>query len=121
MGSTGSGNFTDYQGFSGNNPKQGGESNENKCEKAFRTELEDVDTSEYYNSIGHIPDVNAEVIIEFNGHRIVATINGIEIGNLPTKYNYLRKCMNEYTYSGIVSNTSSIPINSIIINVSPDA
>ncbi|RCW29657.1 hypothetical protein [Marinilabilia salmonicolor] len=121
MGSTGSGRFTDYQGFSGNNPKQGGESSENKCEKAFRTELEDVDTSEFYNSQGRLPDVNTEVIIEFNGHRIVATINGEEIGNLPTKYNYLRKCMNEYTYSGIVSNTSSNPINSIIINVSPDA
>jgi len=121
MGSTGSGNFTDYQGFSGNNPKQGGESNENMCEKAFRTELEDVDTSEYYNSKGHLPKVNSEIDIEFNGHRIVATINGQEIGNLPTKYNYLRKCMNEYTYSGIVSNISSHPINSIIINVSPDA
>lgn len=121
MGSTGSGNFTDYQGFSGNNPKQGGESSENKCEKAFRTELEDVDTSEYYNSQGRLPDVNTEVNIEFNGHRIVATINGVEIGNLPTKYNYLRQCMNEYTYLGIVSNTSSNPINSIIINVSPDA
>jgi hypothetical protein len=121
MGSTGSGNFTDYQGFSGNNPKQGGGSNENMCEKAFRTELEDVDTSEYYNSKGYLPDVNSEITIEFNGRRIVATIDGLEIGNLPTKYNYLRKCMNNFTYSGIVSNTSSNPVNSIIINVSPNA
>lgn len=121
MGSTGSGNFTDYQGFSGNNPKQGGESNENKCEKAFRTELEDIDTSEYYISNGHLPEVNTEITIEFNGHRIVATIDSQEIGNLPTKYNYLRKCMIEFTYSGIVSNTSTNPINSIIINVSPNA
>lgn len=121
MGSTGSGNFTDYQGFSGNNPKQGGESNENQCEKAFRTELEDVDTSQYFNLNGCLPNVNTEIIIVFNGLRIVATINGIEAGNLPTKYNYLRKCMTDYTYSGVVSNSSSHPINSIIINISPDA
>lgn len=120
MGSTGSGNFTDYQGFSGGNPKQGGESNENLCERAFRTELEDVDTSEYYKSNGHLPDLNSEITIKFNGHRIVATTNGQEIGNLPTKYNYLRRCMEDYTYFGIVSNSSSNPINFIIINVSPN-
>lgn len=121
MGSTGSGNFTDYQGYSGNNPKQGGESKENECGKAFRTELEDVDTSEYYNSNGKLPSLNAVIIIGFNGSRIVAIVEGQEIGNLPTKYNYLRKCMNEFNYSGIVSNTSTTPINSITINVSPDA
>lgn len=120
MGSTGSGNFTDYQGFSGNNPIQGGESKENECGKAFRIELEDFDTSEYYNTNGQLPDINTVIIIGFNGSRIVAIADNYEIGNLPTKYNYLRKCLNEFNYSGIVSNTSSIPINSIIINVSPN-
>ncbi|MDZ7775285.1 MAG: hypothetical protein U5L09_06555 [Bacteroidales bacterium] len=120
MGSTGSGNFTDYGSYSGGNPKQGGETKENECEKAFRTELEDVDTSEYFTSKERLPVINTEIAIEFNGHRIVATIDGREIGNLPTKYNYLRKCMNDYTYSGIVSNTSSNLINSITINVFPN-
>ena len=121
MGSTGSGNFTDYQGFSGGNSKQGGESLENKCNRAFRTELEDVDLSQYFISKGHLPNINTEAIIDFNGHRIVALIDNEEIGNLPTKYNYLRQCMTENTYSGLVSNTSTTPINSIIINVSPNA
>ncbi|MDQ1772873.1 hypothetical protein GQR60_19875 [Labilibaculum sp. A4] len=120
MGSTGSGRFTDYQGYSGSNPKQGGESKENECGKAFRTELEDVDVSEYYDSIGQLPDMNTVISIGFNGSRIIAIVDGLGIGNLPTKYNYLRKCMIEFNYSGIISNTSSTPINSIIINVSPD-
>lgn len=120
MGSTGSGNFTDYQGYSGNNPKQGGTSFDDVCERAFRTELEDIDTSEYYVANNNLPIINSEVIISFNGQRIVALLNNQEIGNLPTKYNYLRRCMESYTYSGIVSNTSTEPINSIIINISPD-
>ncbi len=121
MGSTGSGNFTDYQGYSGSNPKQGGESKEDICEKAFKTELEDVDTSEYFLSNKHLPPENTEVVIAFNSHRIIASIEGLETGNLPTKYNYLRRCMNDYKYSGIVSNASTAPINSITINVVPNA
>jgi hypothetical protein len=120
MGSTGSGNFTDYQGYSSNNPKQGGESKDNVCERAFRTELEDIDTSEYYRANNNLPEENSEIFISFNGYRIVALVNDQEIGNLPTKYNYLRRCMENYTYSGIVSNTSTNPINSITINVSPN-
>ncbi len=120
MGSTGSGNFSDYQGYSGNNPKQGGISEEDVCEKAFRTELEDVDTSDYYIKNNDLPIVNSGVFISFNGQRIVALVNNQEIGNLPTKYNYLRRCMESHTYSGIVSNTSTEPINSIIINISPN-
>src|SRR5690606_14285649 len=112
--------FTDYQGYSSNNPKQGGTSSENDCKKAFRTELEDVETSIYYTTNGVLPDVNTAITIIFNGLRIVAVVNGQEIGNLPTKYNYLRKCMDEITYSGVVANTSDIPINSITINVSPN-
>lgn len=120
MGSTGSGNFTDYQGYFGNNPKQGGESKEDICEKAFQTELEDVETSEYYKSIGHLPEIKAEVSIDFNGHRIVAKVSGKEIGYLPTKYNYLRRCMEKFSYSGNINNTSATPIYLIIINVYPN-
>ncbi|AZA88699.1 hypothetical protein EG349_18940 [Chryseobacterium shandongense] len=121
MGSTGSGNFTDYEDFSGTSPKQGGLSTDNDCGKAFRTDLEDVDTSEYYKSNGKLPDVNMSIVIGFNGSRIVAMVADKAIGNLPTKYNYLRKCMSDITYSGIISNTSTLPINSVTINVSPDA
>ncbi|MDQ8747730.1 hypothetical protein [Elizabethkingia miricola] len=120
MGSTGSGNFTDYQDFSGTSPKQGGLSIDNDCGKAFRTDLEDVDTSEYYKANGELPDVNTPIVIGFNGSRIVALVTDKEIGNLPTKYNYIRKCMSNIIYSGIVSNISTVPINSITINVSPN-
>jgi hypothetical protein len=120
MGSTGSGRFTDYPGSFGNNPKQGGESKENECEKAFRTELEDVDTSKYYDSNNHLPIINTVITIRFNGSRIVAMVENLEIGNLPTRFNYLLKCMNEYDYVGVVSNISSDPINSINIDVHPN-
>ena len=121
MGSTGSGNFTDYQDFSSSSPKQGGLSTDNDCGKAFRTDLEDVDISEYYKSNGKLPDVNLPIVIGFNGSRIVALVADQEIGNLPTKYNYLRKCMSDITYSGMISHISTIPINSITINVSHNA
>lgn len=119
MGSTGSGNFTDYQGHSGNNPKQGGSSNETDCGKAFRTILEDVDNSQYYINHANLPVVNTQITIGFNGNRIVAIAGTEEIGNLPTKYNYLRACFEEFNYTGIVSNSSTTPINSIMINVTP--
>ena len=47
MGSTGSGNFSDYPG-NGNAVKgvTGGESGVNACERAFKTRLEDVATSD---------------------------------------------------------------------------
>ena len=121
MGSTGSGHFSDYQGYSGTDPKQGGEIKDNICEKAFRTELEDVETSQYFRLNGILPPVDSMLTIGFSGVRIVALIDNLEIGNLPTKFNYLRKCMVEYSYTGIITNTSNTPINSIHINVTPNA
>lgn len=120
MGSTGSGNFTDYKGYSSNNPKQGGISNENDCKKAFRTHLEDVDISEYFINHGNLPPVNGAIVINFNGVRIVASYNDEEIGNLPTKFNYLRKCLEEFTYTGLITVVSNIPVNSITISASPN-
>lgn len=121
MGSTGSGNFSDYNGFKGNNPKQGGKGNLNECGKAFTTDLEDVEVSSYYLQNNDLPPVMTTIIISFNGTRIVAcSKNGIEIGNLPTKFNYLLACLEEFSYSGIVTNISTTPIINVTINVTPD-
>ena len=120
MGSTGSGNFTDYNGFTGSNPKQGGKSQEEKCGKAFSADLEDVELSNYYLENNNLPETNSEVIIHFNGMRIVASIDGLEIGNLPTKFNYLLACFEKFNYSGIISYTTITPLHTIKINVTPN-
>lgn len=120
MGSRGTGNFTDYHGYNGGNPKQGGKSGENKCEQAFSAYLEDVETSQFYKEYSSLPSIRSEVIVKFNGSRIVAVLNEKEIGNLPTKFNYLIACLSEYNYSGIVSSTTVTPILTIKINVTPN-
>ena len=120
MGSTGSGNFSDYQGYSGKNPKQGGESKQSECGKAFRTDLEDVELSEFFTQNGTLPPVESPIEVTFNGTRIVAIQNNLEIGYLPTRFNYLIACLQEFNYSGIISSLATAPISSLTINVSPD-
>ena len=123
MGSTGTGNFSDYKKF----PRAikgvtGADDSEDKCALAFSTLIEDVDTCEYYSKKGILPAVGTEVYVEFNVRLVVISNDGLIIGYLPTKYNYLRYCIVKgFTYTGVVSNVSTTPINTVIVDITPSA
>ena len=121
MGSSGTGNFSDYKNF----PRAikgitGADDSEDKCALAFSTFIEDVDTCEYYSKKGTLPAVGTEVCIDFKVRLVVKSNDGLIIGYLPTKYNYLRNCIvKDFKYTGVVSNVSSTPINTVIVDITP--
>ena len=121
MGSTGPGNFSDYSNY----PRAikgvtGAVDSEDKCALAFSTLIEDVDTCEYYSKKGVLPAVGTEVYVDFKVRLVVKSNDGLIIGYLPTKYNYLRNCIVKgFNYTGVVSNASSTPINTVIVDITP--
>ena len=121
MGSSGPGNFSDYSNY----PRAikgvtEAVDSEDKCALAFSTLIEDVDTCEYYSKKGTLPAVGTEVCIDFKVRLVVKSNDGLIIGYLPTKYNYLRNCIVKgFTYTGVVSNVSSTPINTVIVDITP--
>lgn len=123
MGSSGPGNFSDYSNY----PRAikgmtGAVDSEDKCALAFSTLIEDVDTCEYYSKKGVLPAVGTEVYVDFKVRLVVKSNNGLIIGYLPTKYNYLRYCIVKgFTYTGVVSNVSSTPINTVVVDITPSA
>ena len=123
MGSSGPGNFSDYSNY----PRAikgvtGAVDSEDKCALAFSTLIEDVDTCEYYCKKGMLPAIDTEVSVDFKVRLVVKSNDGLIIGYLPTKYNYLRNCIVKgFTYSGVVSNASSTPINTVVVDITPSA
>lgn len=121
MGSSGPGNFSDYSNY----PRAikgvtGAVDSEDKCALAFSTLIEDVDTCEYYSKKRILPAVGTEVYIDFKVRLVVKSNDGLIIGYLPTKYNYLRNCiLKGFTYVGVVSNVSMTPINTILVDITP--
>lgn len=123
MGSSGTGNFSDYLNFQGAiKGVTGGVDSEDKCTLAFSTLIEDVDTCEYYSKKGALPAVGTEVYVDFKFRLLVKSNDGLIIGYLPTKYNYLRNCIVKgFTYTGVVSNASSTSINTVVVDITPSA
>lgn len=123
MGSSGTGNFSDYLNFQGAiKGVTGGVDSEDKCALAFSTLIEDVDTCEYYCKKGMLPAVDTEVSVDFKVRLVVKSNDGLIIGYLPTKYNYLRHCIVKgFTYTGVVSVASSTPINTVVVDITPSA
>lgn len=123
MGSSGTGNFSDYLNFQGAiKGVTGGVDSEDKCALAFTTLIEDVDTCEYYRKKGALPAVDTEVSVDFKVRLVVKSNDGLIIGYLPTKYNYLRHCIVKgFTYTGVVSVASSTPINTVVVDITPSA
>lgn len=122
MGSSGTGNFSDYsnQKPQNGNEKTGGSSGENKCEKAFSTALEDVGSCTYYLTNNDVPPVDTDIELYFNKRIIARTIDKIDIGYVPTKFNYLKNCMDSgFSYTGKVTASSNSPIQSVIIDIIP--
>ena len=124
MGSTGTGSFSDYSrrpsSPKGNN---GGSSGSDSCGQAIHTHLEEMERCAFFLTHGSVPNEGIEVSIVFNGVRIAAETNlGEEIGYLPTRYNYIKICIDDgYSYSGVVVSSSNNPRPIIILDITPDA
>lgn len=122
MGSTGSGNFTDYTGTTAEGNQTGGTSGQDKCDLAISCSLEDVAQSSFYSSNRNVPAVGSTVVISFKSPRIVAidTGTGQDCGALPTSFNYLLTCIeNGYQYGGIVTNSVNSLNPLVAIDVGP--
>jgi hypothetical protein len=127
MGSTGSGSFSDYHNYERNrnanaegSNSNGGSSGEDQCARALSTSLDDVAYCEYYKTRRDLPPIGTILSIEFKTRLVAITDDGLSLGYLPTKYNYLRACMNDgFAYTGAVSSSNVSPIPSIIVDVAP--
>jgi hypothetical protein len=123
MGSSGSGSFTDYSGVTPSNPSDqtGGASGTNRCGNAFSTGLEEVSRCQYFLTHGSVPSIGTDVTIGFNGMRLVAlAATGEEIGYLPTKFNYLKGCLeDDFNYEGQVVGSTTIPHPTVTIDAAP--
>lgn len=123
MGSTGSGSFTDYsqQKPTSSGASDGGTSGVDKCNQAFDSSLEEVSRCRYFQEAG-IPAVGTDVFIRFNGVRLAAvdTNSNREIGYLPTKFNYIKNCLDDgFSYSGVVRSASVTPTPVVYVDITP--
>jgi len=123
MGSTGSGSFTDYSKKQPTSPEEnnGGSSGIDKCGTAFSASLEEVSRCVYFKNNGSVPPIGTAVIISFNGKRLVVETNlGVEIGYLPTKFNYIKLCIEDnINYNGVISSSKTIPTPSASVDIVP--
>lgn len=121
MGSTGSGNFSDYAGVRGNNGNSGGNSGEDKCGKAFEVVLEDVERSTYFTKHGNVPVIGTHVTVSFNKRLFAIIDDGTELGYLPTQFNYIKTCLDDnFMYTGIVVKALIKPFATISITFAPN-
>lgn len=128
MGSSGSSRFSDYPESplskvttgGGRSGSAGGNSGEDRCEKAFACTLEDYERSEYHKTHDDPPTVGTIVTIE-HGRRLVARVGRESIGNLPTVLNYLAACIKGgFTYRGRINAVTRRGIVKITIDAGPN-
>ncbi len=124
MGSTNTGRFTDYsENTKGNGKKSGsngGSSGEDRCNKAFSTELEEVERCEYYRKYSDLPTKGSKIYVTFNSRMEVINEPGEVIGYLPTKYNYLATCIQDgNSYSGNILSIVKTPIIKVRVDIAP--
>lgn len=121
MGSSGSGNFSDYSQNTSAGKNQGGSSGENDCTKAYSIDLEEVNRCEYYTNNGALPPVGTRVNIILDVRLKAITTNTKEtVGLLPTSYNFLVNCLSAgILYSGEVVSSTLGPIMSVKIDIAP--
>jgi hypothetical protein len=121
MGSSGSGRFSDYPGTKAKKVEgdgtgiAGGTSGVDKCSQAFHVLLEDVGNSQFYSQLGTVPPASTQLGISFDGRRVFAVdTNGVNVGALPTAYNYLVACLEDgVTYVGVVSSSATSPVPTV--------
>ena len=127
MGSSGSGQFSDYPGtkakdVSGDGVgKAGGSSGYDPCRQAFHVVLEDVGNSDFYSQFKSVPAVRSQLGILFDKKRVFAVdVNGVKVGALPTKFNYLVACLEDgVIYVGVVTSSAMLPVPTVTADFAP--
>jgi hypothetical protein len=121
MGSSGSGSFSDYPGTKAKEVAgdgtgmAGGESGVDRCQQAFTSLLDDVGQCDFYSQSGTVPVPGDQLAIIFDKKRIFAIdVNGVKVGALPTKFNYLAACLESgVTYVGVVTGSAVKPVPTV--------
>ncbi|MCA9803212.1 MAG: hypothetical protein KC777_14680 [Cyanobacteria bacterium HKST-UBA02] len=114
MGSTGSGSFSDYS--SKNRESQGGDSSDGgsgdiECLKAFSASLEDIQDYEFFLKRQTVLTVGAQLFVEHRSRIVVVDGDGLIVGALPTRLNYLASCLRAgFKYIGVVRSSGMTPI-----------
>ena len=114
MGSSGSGSFSDYSGAGRKSDESGGESGgasgSDRCGQAFSTSLEDVGLYSYFSTTSTVPAIGTALTLAFRTRVLAIDAAGIEVGALPTRFNYLASCMREgIRYAGVVTHSGVSP------------
>ena len=137
MGTSGTNRFSDYTGEkeppTGKPAKGGGKtstagssSGGNQCERAHGDiSLEEVARCDYFKSHKGVPSVDTLIAVrkKLEGGRLaVETAEDSEVvGYLPTRYLYLRKCMQQgWTYVGHVLASSGGKSPIVRVDIAPD-
>ena len=125
MGSTNTGRFTDYSQNSKGSPKTGGigggASGDDLCDKAFTTELEEVERCEYFKKYSKLPNKGSQIYVNFNNRLEIISNSSEVIGYLPTKYNYLVACTTDgFSYAGVIVSTTITPLVKIRVDIAPE-
>src|SRR5581483_8310841 len=117
MGSSGTGNLSDYPG--GGRGRQGGRSGSDVCNQPITEQLEEVARSAYFQAHNLVPPVGTAVSVIQQTRITVVTTSGEVIGYLPTRYNYLAGCIADgFSYSGPVQASSNRPLPSVLVELS---
>lgn len=121
MGSTGSGRFSDYsEQATSNSGEGGGASGSDRCQQAFSCALEEVSQCDYFYQNGSLPAPQAPLTIVLDGRLFAQDVNGVKVGALPTKFNYLAACIKDgNSYIGVVKATRTSPHPSITADFVP--
>lgn len=127
MGSSGSGNFSDYPGTKAKEVAgegtgmAGGTSGVDKCKQAFSCMLEDVGNSEFYSQFKKVPVAGDQLSIVFDKKRLFAVdSNDVKVGALPTAFNYLVACLaGGITYVGVVRSSAEKPVPTVEADFGP--
>jgi len=118
MGSSGSGQLTDYPGSGrakGNGSGGGNPPQSDRCERAFSTHLEDVEHYTYFKNHKSAPPIGTSLHIALQKRLVALTDGGEVVGSLPTQFNYLAACLESgYGYVGTVRDSSSGPPTAIV-------
>ena len=92
---------------------------DNKCNQALSAQLEDFERSDYYFQQNSVPDVGTQVLLVFD-KRLIVEVDGLSIGFLPTRYNYLVPCIkNGFSYQGRIVSATSSPMFRIQVDLAP--
>jgi hypothetical protein len=112
MGTTGTGRFHDYAG---------GKDEEDRCDRAFTADLEDVATCAFYREHESLPSAAVPVRIRIGRRLTVVTSDSDEeVGHLPTEFNYLRACMKAgRAYEGMVRSSAERPLPRVTVDIAP--